>query len=330
MNTEILEVMGDDHRADSAARVSVAGDKYQRSEAEVRRLLTWLLGQDPPHTSPFEHSRLTIQFGDLKRPKGWMHELVFKHMRYADAHLDKYRNVVMSDTLLNWIKLAKRSNSLELRDELYDALEKHFPAAMGQEETTNRKTPNEGEIPLYGGQGRITLIDVLYGKPRDGDLHKALCFRIETPLPIRSQHVRYRTWSFNEISRRYTSEELGFHIPKQWRKQGAKNLQCSDGLVSPAVAAKASAMLACVNTFNKVVYDTMLNDEIAREQARFALPQSTYTRYYATGKLADFKHFLRQRLDPHAQPEIREIAIGALELAWPIFKRELKEFEEYV
>ncbi len=34
--------------------------------------------------------------------------------------------------------------------------------------------------------------------------HNFITFRFKVPLFIRSQHHRHRTWSYNEISRRYT------------------------------------------------------------------------------------------------------------------------------
>ena len=35
--------------------------------------------------------------------------------------------------------------------------------------------------------------------------HCSITFKFTVPLFVRSQHMRHRTWSYNEISRRYTS-----------------------------------------------------------------------------------------------------------------------------
>ena len=40
--------------------------------------------------------------------------------------------------------------------------------------------------------------------------HCSVTFRFAVPLYIRSQHHRHRTWSYNEISRRYTDFDLRF------------------------------------------------------------------------------------------------------------------------
>ena len=37
--------------------------------------------------------------------------------------------------------------------------------------------------------------------------HNLITFKFTVPLFIRSQHHRHRTWSYNEISRRYTDKE---------------------------------------------------------------------------------------------------------------------------
>ncbi len=52
-------------------------------------------------------------------------------------------------------------------------------------------------------------------------------FRVKCPLFIRSQWMRHRMWSYNEVSRRYTSEDIDFYIPTQLRKQGDTNRQAS-------------------------------------------------------------------------------------------------------
>jgi thymidylate synthase (FAD) len=44
--------------------------------------------------------------------------------------------------------------------------------------------------------------------------HNVVTFKFTVPLFVRSQHHRHRTWSYNEISRRYTDKGLKFYIPK--------------------------------------------------------------------------------------------------------------------
>ena len=53
--------------------------------------------------------------------------------------------------------------------------------------------------------------------------HNLVTFRFCVPLYIRSQHHRHRTWSYNEISRRYTDVDLRFYEPKAFRTQHKSN-----------------------------------------------------------------------------------------------------------
>ena len=49
--------------------------------------------------------------------------------------------------------------------------------------------------------------------------HNVITFKFVVPLFVRSQHHRHRTWSYNEISRRYTDKDLKFYEPKKFRTQ---------------------------------------------------------------------------------------------------------------
>ena len=141
-------------------------------------------------------------------------------------------------------------------------------------------------------------------------------FMVKCPLFVRSQWMRHRTWSYNEVSRRYTSDEIEFHVPSEIRLQSDDNKQMSAGLMeNPGLiidAIKSSALM-CYE-----MYEGMLRLGVAREQARMILPQSMYTKFYAKVDLHNLFHFLELRLHPHAQPEIRLYAQAIEELIKPI------------
>lgn len=131
---------------------------------------------------------------------------------------------------------------------------------------------------------------------------------IECPLFIRSQIHRHRTFSFNEISRRYTSEAIEFWVPTIWRRQDTKNKQGSSGHFA---LDDSQEMVAAYQRNCEVIagnYETMLHIGIAREQARAVLPQSLLTRFYMGGNLRNWAHFLKLRQDSHAQYEVQVIA----------------------
>ena len=58
--------------------------------------------------------------------------------------------------------------------------------------------------------------------------HNTVTFRFVVPLFVRSQHHRHRTWSYNEISRRYTDKDLRFYLPQEFRTQHKSNRQASN------------------------------------------------------------------------------------------------------
>src|SRR5437667_11514171 len=57
--------------------------------------------------------------------------------------------------------------------------------------------------------------------------HTALTVLVTCPLYIRSQIMRHRTFSYNELSRRYTAEGIEFYIPDEFRNQSESNKQGS-------------------------------------------------------------------------------------------------------
>lgn len=152
--------------------------------------------------------------------------------------------------------------------------------------------------------------------------HNVITFRFTVPLFVRGQHHRHRTWSYNEISRRYTDEDFKFYCPPVFRGQHESNRQgstdeWSDPLVEGSPASEVVDNLV-VHAFR--TYHHLLDAGVAREMARMVLPQNMYTEYYGTVNLNNLIKFLDLRLDSHAQWEIRKVAMGCLIIAkqvWP-------------
>ena len=136
------------------------------------------------------------------------------------------------------------------------------------------------------------------------------CFvtsRVKVPLFIRSQHHRHRTWSYNEISRRYTAESLEFYSPKTFRTQHSNNRQASnnDEQIDPILFSTydgqpgsdihASEMVAAHNRDSVHLYNKLMESGVCREQARGVLPQNLYTEYYASANLNNILKFIDLR-----------------------------------
>ena len=150
--------------------------------------------------------------------------------------------------------------------------------------------------------------------------HCSLTFRFVVPLFIRSQHHRHRTWSYNEISRRYTSMDMQFYEPESFRTQHKSNRQASnDELINPDMNDSANRPLPVPpylaseavrnhNTRSMGLYNQLIDKGICREQARGVLPQNLYTQYYGTVNLHNLLKFVSLRSHAGAQWEIQQVA----------------------
>lgn len=144
--------------------------------------------------------------------------------------------------------------------------------------------------------------------------HCQLSVKIKCPLYIRSQIHRHRTFSYNEISRRYTAENLEFYIPDSLRKQHASSKQCSAEDLDPEINNRLQEKMVHHNYDSVELYNHLIENGVAREQARGVLPQNLMTEFWMTGSLRNWVHFLSLRLDPHAQKEVRDVANPILDI----------------
>tara|TARA_E500000305_G_scaffold108878_1_gene112243 strand:- start:2380 stop:3063 length:684 start_codon:yes stop_codon:yes gene_type:complete len=150
--------------------------------------------------------------------------------------------------------------------------------------------------------------------------HSVITFRIKVPMFVKNQIIRHRTFSFNEVSRRYTSKEIEFFVPKSLRKQSEKNLQCStEEIVSEDY--RLFNYINALHTQSLEVFYELLQKGVCREQARMVLPQSLYTTFWMTGSLHNWLHFLRLRTSPHSQKETQESAKAIEVLLREIFPK---------
>jgi thymidylate synthase (FAD) len=164
--------------------------------------------------------------------------------------------------------------------------------------------------------------------------HNVITFRFTVPMYVRSQHHRHRTWSYNEISRRYTEENLRFYEPKMFRTQHKSNRQASNVTdeINPDMATPSTGLVPnstylasqAVNDHHRTsvkLYENLLVKGVCREQARGVLPQNLYTEYYGTCNLNNLIKFINLRTHEGAQWEIQRVATACLTIAeslWPI------------
>lgn len=157
--------------------------------------------------------------------------------------------------------------------------------------------------------------------------HITLTFSAHCPLFVRSQWHRHRSWSYNEISRRYTDEEITFYLPKSLRQQSENNKQASvaDSHIEDEKSLICDIDIQQIHSFQ--LYKKLLEAGVCREQARGVLPQNMMTTFWATVDLRNLLGFLKLRCDEHAQVEIREYANAIKELIRPIYPHVISAFE---
>jgi len=144
--------------------------------------------------------------------------------------------------------------------------------------------------------------------------HNTLTVIVECPLYIRSQIMRHRTFSYNEVSRRYTDKDLEFYVPDTLRKQHASNRQASEGEINPQVAAILDYEIRLHHRQSLDFYERLIKAGVCREQARGVLPQDLMTSFYMTGNLRNWIHFVKLRVDKHAQYEVQLVGNQVLEV----------------
>ena len=167
--------------------------------------------------------------------------------------------------------------------------------------------------------------------------HNYITFRFKVPLYVRSQHHRHRTWSYNEISRRYTDVDIQFYEPQVFRTQHKSNRQASntEDLINPMLfGGEYTDDDTCTNFVKQhhkeclAFYKNLINAGVCREQARGVLPQNMYTEYYGTVNLSNLLKFVDLRTHDGAQWEIQKVAEACLDIAEELFPITIGEYRK--
>jgi thymidylate synthase (FAD) len=149
--------------------------------------------------------------------------------------------------------------------------------------------------------------------------HPQVTLRIKAPIFVARQWFKHMVGiTRNETSRRYVDSEPEFYFPEQWRGRPTGSVKQGSSGVHPASGAWAFAAGANVGQLLNL-YNEMIEDGVAPEQARMILPQNMMTEWIETASLAAVCRSCKLRLDPHAQQETREIAERIAEIVAPLF-----------
>ncbi len=157
-------------------------------------------------------------------------------------------------------------------------------------------------------------------------------FHVKLPIFVARQWIRHRTARLNEISGRYSVLKDEFYLPAD----GDVAFQSSDNKQGRAVEAvplelreKVLSLLEAEQKRSYGDYERLIADGIARELARINLPLSLYTEWYWQIDLHNLFHFLKLRMDAHAQKEIRLYAGVMFDIVKIVCPLATEAFEEH-
>jgi thymidylate synthase (FAD) len=159
-----------------------------------------------------------------------------------------------------------------------------------------------------------------------------LTFHVKLPIFVARQWIRHRTARLNEISGRYSVMGNEFYVPapEDVALQSEDNKQ---GRSDEALGAlEADAVRKTLETGQQEAYgaySALVEQGIARELARINLPLSLYTEWYWQIDLHNLFHFLKLRLDPHAQKEIRLYGEVLFDITKKVAPRCSESFERH-
>jgi len=158
-----------------------------------------------------------------------------------------------------------------------------------------------------------------------------LTFHVKLPIFVARQWARHRTARTNEISARYSVLPGDFYLPESFRLQSSDDKQGS--LDESLPASESQGILRQMAEDQRTLYQRyleLIEKGVAREVARINLPLSIYTEIYWQIDLHNLFNFLRQRLDRHAQLEMRRYAETIAEIVKKVAPIAWDAFEEHV
>lgn len=153
--------------------------------------------------------------------------------------------------------------------------------------------------------------------------HTAISISMKAPIPIRTQCFKHKQGLVeNEESRRYIKSTPEIFIP-EFRTKPEGSIKQGSGGPHPQNDIWTEVYKAHVYSAVRL-YDQMLEDDIAPEQARFVLPQGAMVNWLWTGNLFAFANYYNKRSDPHAQEESQELAEQVRAIVEPLFPESWK------
>lgn len=162
------------------------------------------------------------------------------------------------------------------------------------------------EVIEEGDDKLITfLMKNRHGTPFE---HNAFRFHVKAPIFVIREWQRHRIGSYNEWSARYSELKDDFYIPDfgnvrtQLGKPGAYTFEPIEAEIDKDFRNRLEEF----SNLGFSLYQKFMQDGVAKEQARFFVPNFVYTEMYWTVNARSLMNFISLRNAPYAMWEIRE------------------------
>lgn len=169
--------------------------------------------------------------------------------------------------------------------------------------------------------------------------HVTLSFEITAPLAVAVHVFRHRTFSYNAFSHRYANAmNAPCYVPPRQaiRGQTAMNKQASGEMLPDYLSERCIEVISSAYAHSLAAYESLIQLGLARERARFVLPEGMLTGWVMTGNLLNFSRFLRTRgaldlaFESPVQEETRSLAAAIQSILHTVAPVTMNILDEYV
>jgi len=136
-----------------------------------------------------------------------------------------------------------------------------------------------------------------------------ITMEVETDLATSMQLLRHKSLCFQQLSRRYSSDNVEFMYIEA-RKQDNKNRQNSTEDLNTEDRTWFQVQKQMLEQKAITAYNEAIQRGIAKETARYLLPTSLKTKLYVTGNLRNLIHYILVREQRGTQKEHRDLALA--------------------
>lgn len=187
---------------------------------------------------------------------------------------------------------------------------------------TKKTSTNEGLIRYLLRHGHTTPFEMVEFK-----------FHCKMPIFVARQWIRHRMASVNEYSGRYSVMSNEFYVPNAniLAKQAVGNKQGKGEDLTSEQKDRVIKLLCDDYARSYAHYEEFIDKDfnLARELARIGLSGANYTQWYWKMDLHNLMHFLKLRMDEHAQYEIRVYANALARIIKDAVPLAFRAFEDY-